>query len=74
MAKPNSLTTLLRRWLADEIKPYPDEGETWCQDCVMNDGNTLVLDSSVALAHLSAHRKNPGDRVSMVGSIYKGEK
>lgn len=74
MAKPNSLTTLLRRWLAEEIKPYPNKGEAWCQDCVMNDGDTLVLDSSIAMNHLNAHRGMPGHRVSMIGNIYEEKK
>lgn len=57
MAKPNSLTTLIRRYLAKIIEPMPDKGEVWCNDCELNHGQTLVLHSSVALQHLEAHKE-----------------
>lgn len=74
MAKPNSLTTLLRRWLVYFIDPMPPIGEAWCLDCRMNDGKTLPLHASQALAHLDAHRGSRDPWVSIRYMTEKGKK
>lgn len=67
MAKPNSLTTLIRRYICRLIEPLPPSGEVWCYDCQLNGGETLAMSSSIALYHLELHRDEKSTHVSIVG-------
>jgi hypothetical protein len=46
MAKPNSLTTVVRMILARLIDPMPPAGKTWCIGCSVNGGFTSEIDGS----------------------------
>lgn len=67
MAKPNSLTTLIRRYICHLIEPLPPEGEVWCNDCTLNGGETLAISSAIALHHLELHRDEKSPHVSIIG-------
>lgn len=68
MAKPNSLTTIIRRRLARIIEPLPPPDEVWCIDCIINEGWTFPLPAHMALHHLERHRDNEkGVYVNIIG-------
>ena len=56
MANPHSLLTLVRFRLARWVDPYPDKGEAWCMDCVLNGGRTLILNAAGHPVHVAQHR------------------
>ena len=66
MAKPNSLTTMLRQILVKYLDPQPAMNEAWCITCSLNDGQTKVLPINYLEPHLLLHPK--GDYV-LVKSI-----
>ena len=57
MANPNSLLVKVRFRLVRWLDPFPDQGEAWCINCVMNDGRTIILSASGHLHHVEQHRK-----------------
>jgi hypothetical protein len=61
MAKPNSRTTRLRRFLVAILDPKPDPGEAWCLGCYLNGGQTRVLTADGTKAHAAEHTANPPD-------------
>lgn len=68
MAKPNSLTTIIRRRLARIIDPLPPGEEAWCIDCTLNDGWTLVVPPAAVFIHLRMHKDRADDvYVNMIG-------
>lgn len=56
MPNPNSPLTRVRLTLVRWLDPYPDKGEAWCMNCVMNDGRTLIMNASGHLHHVRQHR------------------
>jgi hypothetical protein len=57
MANPNSLLVKVRFRLVRWLDPFPDQGEAWCINCVMNDGRTIILSASGHLHHVEQHRE-----------------
>jgi hypothetical protein len=55
MADPNSVTTRLRRWLAERLNVQPDIGEGWCLNCSLNGGRTRVISATAIEAHAREH-------------------
>ena len=58
MARPNSLTTRLRRWAVRKLVVGPDPGEAWCMWCQLNGGKTAVVSASGYLIHVAEHRES----------------
>jgi hypothetical protein len=50
-AHPNSRWSRFRYLLAQWIEPTPDPGESWCVDCSLNSGRTLVLPADSIIQH-----------------------
>ncbi len=71
MAQPNSLLTIVRRWLALKIHPFPDVGEAWCVNCAVNGGKTTIISAMGMEHHINAHDKN--DIVRIEGLWIGGE-
>jgi hypothetical protein len=46
VARPDSLTSVMRMWLAGKINVMPPDGVAWCMNCSMNNGITVVLGPS----------------------------
>ncbi len=57
MSNPHSRLTKMRFALSRWLDPYPDRGEAWCMDCVLNDGRTLILNAAAHTDHLERHRE-----------------
>lgn len=57
MANPHSRLTKVRFALSRWLDPYPDRGEAWCMDCVLNDGRTLILNAAGHAGHVERHRE-----------------
>ena len=57
MSNPYSRLTKIRFALSRWLDPYPDKGEAWCMDCVLNDGRTLILNASAHSDHVERHRE-----------------
>lgn len=55
MNKPNSRSSRVRKWISRKIDPVPDKGEAWCINCSLNDGRTLVIQTSQIEYHVSTH-------------------
>jgi len=51
-AHPNSRWSRFRSLLAQRIDPTPDPGESWCVDCSLNGGRTLVLPADSIIQHV----------------------
>jgi hypothetical protein len=70
MARPNSLTTVTRRLLADALlgvlEPKPPLGRAWCVGCALNRGATLDLASERVTDHLAQHVAVSSARVRLV--------
>ena len=67
MAKPNSVTTKVRRYLSDKLDPCPDMGEGWCVNCSLNGGKTAVISATGLRGHLEQHP--PDERLMVYTSI-----
>ena len=57
MSNPYSRLTKIRFALSRKLDPYPDKGEAWCMDCVLNDGRTLILNAAAHSDHVELHRE-----------------
>jgi hypothetical protein len=55
MARPNSLTTIIREKISDWITPMPKPGFSWCIGCRFNGGETWEMLDSVILNHVRTH-------------------
>jgi hypothetical protein len=64
MAKPNSITTVIRQFLADRIMPMPKPGLSWCVNCRFNGGMTWEMLDRVIADHVKTH--GPGETVHIV--------
>ncbi len=57
MTNPNSRLTRLRQRLVRWLEPQPYLHEAWCQDCMLNQGRTLVLGVGAIRAHTQSHMR-----------------
>jgi len=67
MSNPYSRLTKIRFALSRKLDPYPDKGEAWCMDCVLNDGRTLILNAAAHSDHVEAHREASGESGQWIG-------
>lgn len=65
MAKPNSLTTHIRRALASMLEPRPDIGEAWCIGCRLNQDKTAVIPVDGIVNHTEFHASHLGPKSFM---------
>ena len=61
MTNPNSLLSIMRRKLANAIEPRPGIGESWCINCGLNQGHTMILSADGYIQHVQYHVKENGD-------------
>ena len=71
MANPDSVTTIVRRWLSKKLDVMPPPGIAWCIGCRLYDGKTAVMDSDLRILELHAEvhtMDNSKDRMTLVAT------
>lgn len=67
MARPDTLTTMLRELISKKLAPQPKVGQAWCVRCNLNDGHTLVFPADGAVGHALEHKRfSPAKHVEII--------